>query len=181
VGGGVGVDADQQVVGVCDDGHVLDDLESGAADLALGGLWVPGMYAGSPRELTVIYQLNHQAPKAIVQRGKPESFEFAGLRARSSSLPASAAARPNAVTAGLIREAGVDPAEITFLRDLSTPMSVELFYAGLGDAIILVGPAGAASTPVRGWSGLGWHGRLQVESGLRTVRAARGSFGDTPD
>src|SRR5215210_707443 len=27
---------------------VLDDLESGAADLALGGLWVPGMYAGTP-------------------------------------------------------------------------------------------------------------------------------------
>ena len=44
---------------------------------------------------------------------------------------------PYAVTAGLIREAGVDPSGITFLRDLSTPMFVELFHAGLGDAIIL--------------------------------------------
>ncbi len=58
---------------------VLDDLASGAADIALGGLWVPGMYAGTPRELTVICQLNHQAPKAIVHRGAPESFEFADL------------------------------------------------------------------------------------------------------
>ncbi len=41
------------------------------------------------------------------------------------------------MTAGLIREAGVDPAGITFLRDLSTPMFVELFHAGLGDAIVL--------------------------------------------
>jgi hypothetical protein len=31
----------------------------------------------------------------------------------------------------------VDPAAITFLRDLSTPMFVELFEAGLGDAIVL--------------------------------------------
>ena len=44
---------------------------------------------------------------------------------------------PYAFTAGLIRESGVDPASITWLRDLSTPMFVELFQAGLGDAIVL--------------------------------------------
>ncbi len=44
---------------------------------------------------------------------------------------------PYAFTAGLIRESGVDPTSITFLRDLSTPMFVELFEAGLGDAIVL--------------------------------------------
>ena len=47
---------------------VIEDLESGAADLALGGLWVPAMYAGSPRELTVVCQLNHQFPMAILLR-----------------------------------------------------------------------------------------------------------------
>jgi NitT/TauT family transport system substrate-binding protein len=116
---------------------VLDDLESGAADLALGGLWVPGMYVGSPRELSVICQLNHQAPKAVVYRGTPESFEFSDLRGKVVLAPGIGGSAPYAVTAGLIREAGVDPAEITFLRDLSTPMFVELFHAGLGDAIIL--------------------------------------------
>jgi NitT/TauT family transport system substrate-binding protein len=116
---------------------VLDDLESGAADLALGGLWVPGMYAGTPRELTVICQLNHQAPKAIVHRGAPGSFELADLRGKVVLAPGIGGSAPYAVTAGLIRESGADPAEITFLRDLSTPMFVELFHAGLGDAIIL--------------------------------------------
>ena len=38
---------------------VLDDLDSGAADLALGGLWVPAMYVGTPRQLDVVGQLNH--------------------------------------------------------------------------------------------------------------------------
>ena len=116
---------------------VLDDLESAAADLALGGLWVPGMYAGSSRELTVICQLNHQAPKAVVHRGAPASFEFADLVGQVVLAPGIGGSAPYAVTAGLIREAGVDPARITFLRDLSTPMFVELFHAGLGDAIVL--------------------------------------------
>ncbi|MBU2662468.1 ABC transporter substrate-binding protein [Actinoplanes bogorensis] len=116
---------------------VLDDLESGAADLALGGLWVPGMYAGTPRELSVICQLNHQAPKAIVRRGGPGPFAFADLLGRVVLAPGIGGSAPYAVTAGLIREAGVDPAGITFLRDLSTAMFVELFHAGLGDAIVL--------------------------------------------
>ena len=48
---------------------MIDDLESGAADLALGGLWVPAMYAGSARELTVVCQLNHQFPMGILLAG----------------------------------------------------------------------------------------------------------------
>jgi hypothetical protein len=83
---------------------VLDDLASGAADLALGGLWVPGMYAGSPRELTVICQLNHQAPKAIVHRGAPESFEFSDLRGKVVLAPGIGGSAPYTVTAGLNRE-----------------------------------------------------------------------------
>ncbi|CAB4699850.1 MAG: hypothetical protein F2667_04680 [Actinobacteria bacterium] len=119
---------------------VLDDLESGAADIALGGLWVPGMYAGTPRALSVICQLNHQAPKALVHRGatlSPESFDFSELLGTVVLAPGIGGSAPYAVTAGLIRESGINPAEITFLRDLSTPMFVELFNAGLGDAIIL--------------------------------------------
>ncbi|TNC20576.1 ABC transporter substrate-binding protein [Amycolatopsis alkalitolerans] len=116
---------------------VLDDLASGAADLALGGLWVPGMYAGSSRALTVVCQLNHQAPKAIVHRGAPENFTLPDLTDQVVLAPGIGGSAPYAVTAGLIRETGADPDDITFVRDLSTPMLVELFRAGLGDAIVL--------------------------------------------
>ncbi|GEM30935.1 hypothetical protein NN3_19420 [Nocardia neocaledoniensis NBRC 108232] len=116
---------------------VLDDLDSGAADIALGGLWVPGMYWGTPRELTVFAQLNHQFPKALVVRGDAEGFGWADLVGATVLAPGIGGSAPYAFTAGLIREAGLDPADMTFLRDLSTPMFVELFEAGLGDAIVL--------------------------------------------
>lgn len=117
---------------------VLDDLASGAADVALGGIWVPGMYHGTPRQLTVFAQLNHQFPKALVTRTEPDhAFQWASLTGKTVLAPGIGGSAPYAITAGMMREADVDPATTTFLRDLSTPMFVELFTSGLGDAIIL--------------------------------------------
>ncbi|CAN5145562.1 hypothetical protein BH11ACT7_BH11ACT7_21710 [soil metagenome] len=116
---------------------VLDDLDSGAADVALGGLWVPAMYWNTPRELTVFAQVNHQFPKALVTRTPRPDFQWSELVGKTILAPGIGGSAPYAFTAGLIREAGVDPASITFLRDLSSPMYVELFEAGLGDAIVL--------------------------------------------
>ena len=116
---------------------VLDDLESGRADIALGGLWVPAMYAGSPRELSVVCQLNHQFPMAIAVRdGGSDDFSLEDLLGKVVLAPGTGGSAPYEFTAGLLREAGVDPAGIRFVRDLSTAMLVELFTAGLGDAII---------------------------------------------
>lgn len=116
---------------------VLDDLDSGAADVALGGLWVPAMYAGTPRALSVFAQVNHQFPKALVTRLSQPDFAWSDLVGKTVLAPGIGGSAPYAFTAGLIRESGVEPGSITFLRDLSTPMFVELFEAGLGDAIVL--------------------------------------------
>jgi NitT/TauT family transport system substrate-binding protein len=116
---------------------VLDDLDSGAADLALGGLWVPAMYAAGPRRLTVIGQVNHTCPKVILAREARPDFTLADLVGAVVLAPGAGGSGPYAVTAGLIREAGVDIDAVTFVRDLSGPMLVELFTAGLGDAIVL--------------------------------------------
>ncbi|KAA0082475.1 ABC transporter substrate-binding protein [Mycolicibacterium sp. P9-64] len=116
---------------------VLDDLDSRAADVALGGLWVPAMYAGTPRKLSVFAQVNHQFPKALVTRTPHPDFTWSDLIGKTVLAPGIGGSAPYAFTAGLVRESGVDPASITWLRDLSTPMYVELFEAGLGDAIVL--------------------------------------------
>jgi ABC-type nitrate/sulfonate/bicarbonate transport system substrate-binding protein len=116
---------------------VLEDLDSGTADVALGGLWVPAMYWNTPRELTVFAQVNHQFPKALVTRTPRTDFSWSELVGTTVLAPGIGGSAPYAFTAGLIRESGVDPASITFLRDLSTPMFIELFEAGLGDAIVL--------------------------------------------
>ncbi|MGW4339843.1 ABC transporter substrate-binding protein [Rhodococcus koreensis] len=117
---------------------VLDDLDSGVADVALGGLWVPGMYWGTSRQLTVFAQLNHQFPKALVMREAPSGdFDWSLVTGKTVLAPGIGGSAPYAITAGMMRESGVDPADTTFLRDLSTQMFVELFQDGLGDAIIL--------------------------------------------
>lgn len=135
---------------------VLDDLESGAADVALGGLWVPAMYAGSSRHYSVVAQLNHQFPMAVVTRDPQPAFTWASLTGKTVLAPGAGGSAPYEFTAGLLREAGVDPADIRFVRDLSTAMLVELFQAGLGDAIIadLV----TAATLVHGG-----HGHIAIE------------------
>mgnify|MGYP005990265373 FL=1 len=117
---------------------VLDDLASGAADIALGGLWVPGMYWSTSRQLTVFAQLNHQFPKALVMREPAtHGFDWSMLTGKMVLAPGIGGSAPYAITAGMMRESGVDSSSTTFLRDLSTPMFVELFEDGLGDAIIL--------------------------------------------
>ncbi len=115
---------------------VIDDLESGAADLALGGLWVPAMYAGSSRKLTVVCQLNHQFPMGIVLRDPKPDFQLSDLAGKTLLAPGAGGSAPYAFTAGLIRESGTDSKNVGFVRDLSTGMLVELYQAGLGDGII---------------------------------------------
>lgn len=115
---------------------VLVDLDSKEADVALGGLWVPGMYYGSRRKYTVFAQMNHQFVSTIVTREPVEDFQWSWLKGRTLLAPGSGGSAPYAFPAGLMREAGVDPAGTRFIRDLSTGMLAELFEAGLGDAIV---------------------------------------------
>lgn len=116
---------------------VLDDIESGAADLALGGLWVPAMYAGTPRKLSVVGQLNHMFPMTIVSRTETAPITLDQLAGKVVLAPGAGGSAPYEFTAGLIREAGFDVSKTRFVRDLSTAMLIELYQGGLGDAIIL--------------------------------------------
>jgi NitT/TauT family transport system substrate-binding protein len=115
---------------------VLDDLASGAADVVLGGLWVPAMYAGLVRSLVVIGQLNGLFPMAIVTREAVSPFDWSWMRDRTVLVPGAGGTAPYEFTAGLMREAGADLSATRFVRDLSTQMLTELFLQGLGDAIV---------------------------------------------
>ncbi len=115
---------------------VLDDLDSGAADIALGGLWVPAMYAGTTRELVVVGQLNARFPMTVLTREPVTDFAWSWLRGRTVLVPGAGGTAPYEFTAGLIRAAGGDPAATRFVRDLPASMLTELFTAGLGDAYV---------------------------------------------
>jgi NitT/TauT family transport system substrate-binding protein len=114
----------------------LDDLAAGEADLVLGGVWVPAMYAGMGRDLVAVGQLNARFPAAIVTREPVEDFSWEWLAGRTVLAPGAGGTAPYEFTAGVMREHGVDPSTIRFVRDLSTTMLRELFEHGLGDAMI---------------------------------------------
>lgn len=115
---------------------VLDDLANGQADLALGGLWVPAMYAGKARDLVVVGQLNARFPALVLTREPVDDFTWSWMKGRTVLAPGAGGLAYTEFTAGVMREHGVDPAATLFVRDLSTPMLVELYQAGLGDALV---------------------------------------------
>jgi NitT/TauT family transport system substrate-binding protein len=115
---------------------VLDDLETGAADVVLGGIWVPAMSYGMSRDLVAVGQLNGRFPMAIVTREGTEGADLGWLRGKMVLAPGAGGTGLYEFTAGLMRETGLDPADVRFVRDLSTEMLREFFEGGLGDAII---------------------------------------------
>ncbi len=115
---------------------VLADLAAGTSDLVLGGLWVPAMFGGMDRDLVVVGQINARFPMAIVTREPVADFELSWLVDRVVVVPGAGGTAPYEFTAGLLREAGLRPGDVRFVRDLSTDLFVELYRGGLGDAIV---------------------------------------------
>ena len=116
---------------------VLDDLASGEADVVLGGLWVPAMYAGRGRDLVAVGQVNARFSKTVVTREPVPGFDWSWITGRTVLVPGAGGTAPYEFTASLIRAAGVDPAGARFVRDLSGAMLTELFLGGHGDAMVV--------------------------------------------
>lgn len=115
---------------------VLQDLADDRCDVALGGLWVPMMFAGRGRDLVAVGQLNARFPMVVVTREQVDGFAWSWLKDRTLLVPGAGGTAPYEFTAGLMRESGADPAQTRFVRDLSSDMLAELFQQGLGDAMV---------------------------------------------
>ncbi|HZX06395.1 ABC transporter substrate-binding protein [Kribbella sp.] len=116
--------------------QVLTDLETGTADVVLGGLWVPAMYHGRGREYRAFAQLNARNPKALVTREPTTDFGWKDLEGKIVLAPGAGGTAPFVHTAGLMRKAGVDMSKVRWVRDLSGSMLTELFLGGMGDALV---------------------------------------------
>ena len=116
---------------------VLDDLDSGEADVVLGGLWVPAMYAGRGRALIAVGQINARFSKTLVTRDPVTDFAWSWITGKTILAPGAGGTAPYEFTASLIRAAGVGAASARVVRDLSGPMLTEVFLGGHGDAMIV--------------------------------------------
>lgn len=112
---------------------VLDRLEDGTADAALGGIWVPSMYRDRAKEYTVFAQLSNRSPLALVQRGPAGSFKMSDLPGKTVLMRSGNGASVGLFFKMLLKENGIDPKSVEYVQDLDGIMLAKLFQGGMGD------------------------------------------------
>lgn len=118
---------------------VLPEIESGAADLALGGIWVPAMYHGRGRDLVATTQLRNRVPFTLVGRTRSEASQpwWEQVQGKRVVCPGRGGASLGIFVRMLLKERSVDESSVRFIPDLSDAMSLELFEAGMADFILM--------------------------------------------
>jgi NitT/TauT family transport system substrate-binding protein len=123
---------------------VLDELASGKASAALGGIWVPSMYFGRGVRYTPFAQVSNRAPLAIVGREDARDFDGAALSGKVVAMKGSNGASVGLFAKLLMREYGVDPKTVDFVQDLDGAMLSQLFAGGMSDYLIIDYPSALA-------------------------------------
>jgi NitT/TauT family transport system substrate-binding protein len=116
---------------------VLEDIDSGAAEAALGGIWVPAMLFNRGRNYVVFAQLNSRFPMALLGREAFDPFDWHLLEDKVVLVPGSGGVAPFQFLAGLLREHGIRLPSITFVHDLSGELLARMFAGGTGDFLLL--------------------------------------------
>jgi NitT/TauT family transport system substrate-binding protein len=117
--------------------QVLDDLNSGAAQAALGGIWVPSMYRGRSTSYTPFAKVSGRAPLALLGRESPDAFTWESLIGRVVLMKGSNGASVGLYLKMVLRENGIDPNSVRYVQDLDGVMLGELFLGGLGDYLFI--------------------------------------------
>jgi NitT/TauT family transport system substrate-binding protein len=119
--------------------RVLDDLDCGSADAALGGIWVPSMYHRRGKEYKVWAQVSARCPLALIARAsRAESlFDLSELSGRVVLVTGGNGASPFIYFRSVLDRAKVADSDMTFVHDLATPMLTELFTGGMGDYLLV--------------------------------------------
>jgi len=116
------------------------DVGSGAADVGLGGIWLPMLYRGRLHTFMPFAQLcNRLAAVLLARKPAARSFRWADLSGKIVVAPGGA---PNfwMVLASTLRRAGVDPFSVRFVADFMAEEAVNLFRGGFGDFFIGMPP-----------------------------------------
>ncbi|AJY75642.1 ABC transporter substrate-binding protein [Paenibacillus beijingensis] len=114
---------------------VLDNLNNGVSQAALGGIWVPAMYKSRVKDYLSFAQLCARYTIEIVTREPVESFDW-NYFTNKLVLVGGLGAGPGRTVflKGVLKHAGIDLSTVRFIDGLSTSMFAELFGGGQGDA-----------------------------------------------
>jgi NitT/TauT family transport system substrate-binding protein len=115
------------------------NLASGAAEVALGGVWRPLMYLDRLETFRAFALLCIRNPQVLLARSPLERFEWSALRGTTVVLPAGAPS-PGIFFAAALQAAGLAPEAVRVIREFQTEEAVRLFRAGLGDFLLVMPP-----------------------------------------
>jgi NitT/TauT family transport system substrate-binding protein len=115
------------------------EVGSGAADVGLGGIWLPMLYRGRIHRFMPFAQLCNRLAAVLLARTAIERFSWRDLSGRIVIAPGGA---PNfwMVLASTLRRAGVDPFSTRFVADFMAEEAINLFRGGFGDFFIGMPP-----------------------------------------
>lgn len=115
---------------------VLEDLEEGTADMALGGIWVPAMYRNRVKDYTVFAQIANRCPLALLRRSHDEEFKLSGVVGSTILMKSGGGASVGLFFKMLLRQNGIDPNSVSYIQDLDGAMLATLFEGGMGDYFV---------------------------------------------
>ena len=145
--------------------RVLDDIATGGAQAALGGVWVPSMFWNRGERYVPFAQVSARAPLAVVGREDPADFTWSAAQGRVVAMKGSNGASVGLFVKLLMREHGVDPAAVDFIQDLDGAMLAKLFRGGMADYLVIDAPSALA---------------LEAAGGGRVMSLLAETAGDVP-
>ncbi|MDS1138781.1 ABC transporter substrate-binding protein [Nitratireductor indicus] len=116
-----------------------DNLTSGKADVAMGGIWIPLAYREIVAELPIFAMINARNPQIILSREPVENFTWEHLYGKRVVLPMESTSQWMFLR-GAMLEVGAGIDRIRFIRDLHVETTTTMWRAGFGDFYLTTPP-----------------------------------------
>lgn len=125
--------------------QVLRDIDSGRAQIALGGIWVPSIYKYRVKSYFAFAKVTSRFSSLLLARepARPEDFKWTDLEGKTVLIPGSGGASGGMYIPCCAKEGGADPAKINVIYDFAGDVMTRCFLGGWGDVISLMAHAAA--------------------------------------
>ena len=118
--------------------QVLRDVNSGKAQAALGGIWVPSIYKQHRiKDYAPFAKVSSRCPMVLVGRKPVKEFAWKDLEGKQILCPGGNGISPYMFLEGCMRENGVDMSTVRWVHDFTAGMLFEGFQTDWGDIIVL--------------------------------------------
>ncbi|MDP6603414.1 MAG: ABC transporter substrate-binding protein [Rhodospirillales bacterium] len=119
--------------------YVPRALAEGAVEIGLGGIWRPLMYRGRLSSFMPFTQLCLRCPNHVLAREPRSDFDWTDLIGRKVLVP-DGSPTPFIYLVAILKENGIDPGAVRFIRDFHAAETEDLYRGGLGEFVVTASP-----------------------------------------